>query len=306
MEELQCNIVVMKHSKPKVLRLNLVGSCSPDQPCDFSRSSSSCLKKSTDNNSTNSDKGGGGAPNVTPTSSPELDTYFTSTEVGTPSVSSSDPGTSPFFISDRNYEVKKDEVMESKHSTSSRSFNEHHHLSSSLANSGEKTQSNTAKALMEKLSKLELEAEDEYADYNMNVREIVPPMSRRNPPLGPAPLCSVCKNKAPVLGKPPRSFTYAELEVATGGFCEANFLAEGGFGSVHRGVLQDGQSVAVKQHKLASSQGDHEFCSEVEVLSCAQHRNVVTLIGFCVENRKRLLVYEYICNGSLDSHLYGM
>ena len=67
----------------------------------------------------------------------------------------------------------------------------------------------------------------------------------------------------------------------------------------------DGQVVAVKQHKLASSQGDIEFCSEVEVLSCAQHRNVVTLIGFCVEDGRRLLVYEYICNGSLDLHLFG-
>ncbi|QHN81873.1 Proline-rich receptor-like protein kinase [Arachis hypogaea] len=96
-----------------------------------------------------------------------------------------------------------------------------------------------------------------------------------------------------------------ELELATGGFSEANFLAEGGFGSIHRGVLPDGQVVAVKQHKLASSQGDLEFCSEVEVLSCAQHRNVVMLIGFCIEDKRRLLVYEYICNGSLDSHLYG-
>ncbi|XLR07198.1 hypothetical protein S83_035136, partial [Arachis hypogaea] len=98
---------------------------------------------------------------------------------------------------------------------------------------------------------------------------------------------------------------YAELELATGGFSEANFLAEGGFGSVHRGVLPDGQVIAVKQHKLASSQGDLEFCSEVEVLSCAQHRNVVMLIGFCIEDKRRILVYEYICNGSLDSHLYG-
>lgn len=50
---------------------------------------------------------------------------------------------------------------------------------------------------------------------------------------------------------------------------------------------------------------DQEFCSEVEVLSCAQHRNVVMLIGFCIEDGRRLLVYEYICHGSLDSHLYG-
>lgn len=129
-------------------------------------------------------------------------------------------------------------------------------------------------------------------------------LSRHVPP-GPPPLCSICQHKAPVFGKPPRRFAYAELELATGGFSQANFLAEGGFGSVHRGVLPDGQAVAVKQHKLASSQGDIEFCSEVEVLSCAQHRNVVMLIGYCIEDKRRLLVYEFICNGSLDAHLYG-
>jgi hypothetical protein len=127
----------------------------------------------------------------------------------------------------------------------------------------------------------------------------------RNAPHGPPPLCSICQHKAPAFGNPPRWFTFAELQLATGGFSQANFLAEGGFGSVHRGVLPDGQVVAVKQYKLASTQGDKEFCSEVEVLSCAQHRNVVMLIGFCVEDGRRLLVYEYICNGSLDSHLYG-
>lgn len=129
-------------------------------------------------------------------------------------------------------------------------------------------------------------------------------LSKHTPP-GPPPLCSICQHKAPVFGKPPRRFMYAELELATGGFSQANFLAEGGFGSVHRGVLPDGQAVAVKQHKLASSQGDVEFCSEVEVLSCAQHRNVVMLIGYCIEDKRRLLVYEFICNGSLDTHLYG-
>lgn len=129
-------------------------------------------------------------------------------------------------------------------------------------------------------------------------------LSRHAPP-GPPPLCSICQHKAPVFGKPPKRFSFAELELATGGFSQANFLAEGGFGSVYRGVLPDGQAVAVKQHKLASSQGDMEFCSEVEVLSCAQHRNVVMLIGYCVEDKRRLLVYEFVCNRSLDSHLYG-
>jgi hypothetical protein len=123
---------------------------------------------------------------------------------------------------------------------------------------------------------------------------------------GPPPLCSICQHTAPVFGNPPRRFSYAELELATAGFSPVNFLAKGGYGSVHRGILPHGQAVAVKQHKFASTQGDKEFCSEVEVLSCAQHRNVVMLIDYCVEgNVHRLLVYEFICNGSLDSHLYG-
>ncbi|KAF2301972.1 hypothetical protein GH714_031090 [Hevea brasiliensis] len=169
-------------------------------------------------------------------------------------------------------------------------------------------QESTTKALLEKFSKLDRQigATSDYRkdlDLSGNVREAAA-LSRNAPP-GPPPLCSICQHKAPVFGKPPRWFSYAELELATGGFSQANFLAEGGFGSVHRGVLPDGQAVAVKQHKLASSQGDLEFCSEVEVLSCAQHRNVVMLIGFCIEDKRRLLVYEYICNGSLDSHLYG-
>ncbi|XP_021722662.1 inactive protein kinase SELMODRAFT_444075-like [Chenopodium quinoa] len=121
----------------------------------------------------------------------------------------------------------------------------------------------------------------------------------------PPPLCSICQHKTPTFGKPPRRFTYEELEVATNGFSDDNLLAQGGFGIVYRGVLLDGQVVAVKQLKFVDSQGDTDFCREVRVLSCAQHRNVVLLIGFCVEGKKRLLVYEYICNHSLDFHLHG-
>ncbi|CAK9219586.1 unnamed protein product [Sphagnum troendelagicum] len=140
-------------------------------------------------------------------------------------------------------------------------------------------------------------------ERTLSIRKAVM-LSRQKLP-GPPPLCSICQHKAPVFGKPPQRYTYAELELATAGFAQANFLAEGGYGSVHRGILPDGQAVAVKQHKLASTQGDKEFCSEVEVLSCAQHRNVVMLNGYCVEGKRRLLVYEFICNSSLDSHLYG-
>jgi serine/threonine protein kinase len=127
---------------------------------------------------------------------------------------------------------------------------------------------------------------------------------KKQGPMAP-PLCTICKHKAPEFGKPVRKFTYTELSVATDSFNHHNYLAQGGYGSVYRGILPEGQLIAVKQHKIASSQGDHEFCAEVEVLSCAQHRNLVTLIGYCVENQRRLLVYEYVCNGSLDRHLSG-
>ncbi|XP_056164123.1 inactive protein kinase SELMODRAFT_444075-like [Syzygium oleosum] len=114
-------------------------------------------------------------------------------------------------------------------------------------------------------------------------------------------ICSICKNKRPKLGWK-RDFNYAELQTATEGFAPKNYLSEGGFGSVYRGVL-NGLKIAVKQHKSASFQGEKEFKSEVNVLSTARHENLVMLLGSCSEGNRRLLVYEYVCNGSLDQHL---
>ncbi|KAL7215591.1 hypothetical protein ACSBR1_027693 [Camellia fascicularis] len=128
-------------------------------------------------------------------------------------------------------------------------------------------------------------------------------LSIKQPPT-PPPLCSICKHNAPIFGKAPRRFSYEEMERATNGFSADKFLAEGGYGPVYRGVLPDGLVVAVKQHKMLSAQGASEFCSEVEVLSCAQHKNLVMLVGYCIET-EWLLVYEFACNGSLDKHLYG-
>nr|XP_025673139.1 inactive protein kinase SELMODRAFT_444075 isoform X2 [Arachis hypogaea] len=333
MEELHCNIVVMKQSQAKVLRLNLNGSQKKDleeaAPLHSKQDGKLGRQAKNKNDSLSSIKGAV----VTPTSSPDVGTPSTATEAGTSSVSSSDPGTSPFFVSEMNNgESKKEETIKRNEEVDASSDSDSEKLSLSSATlrfqpwikdlllckqssqcreegCHSKNQTSTARALMEKFSRLEREAEMEISshmnelDLSGNVREAIT-LSRNAPP-GPPPLCSICQHKAPVFGKPPRWFSYAELELATSGFSQANFLAEGGFGSVHRGVLPDGQVIAVKQHKLASSQGDVEFCSEVEVLSCAQHRNVVMLIGFCIENKRRLLVYEYICNGSLDTHLYG-
>ena len=122
----------------------------------------------------------------------------------------------------------------------------------------------------------------------------------------PPPLCSLCQHKAPAFGKPPIRFHYEELQEATSGFSELNFLAEGVFGLVHKGILKNGQVVAIKQLKFSGSQEDADFCKEVRMLNCAQHRNVVLLVGFCIQGKRRALVYEYICNNSLDFHLHGI
>ncbi|KAI3796885.1 hypothetical protein L1987_39572 [Smallanthus sonchifolius] len=128
-------------------------------------------------------------------------------------------------------------------------------------------------------------------------------LSLKEPPT-PPPLCSICKHSVPVFGRSPQRFSHEEIEKATDGFSTSNFLAEGGYGKVYRGVLSDGQVVAVKKRKMVSAQGAAEFCSEIEVLKCAQHKNLVMLIGYCIE-KEWLLVYEFACYGSLDKHLYG-
>ncbi|KAK9066187.1 hypothetical protein SSX86_013508 [Deinandra increscens subsp. villosa] len=291
MEELQCNIVTMKKSRPKIIRLNLNGT--PKKQPDANQSFQNLQK----------DKKSSMFPtqeHLTPTSSPEA---LTVTEHGNSSVSSSDQGSSPFFIPVTGVSHKYESLSQkdNRDLIDSGSDSESEHLSSSF--SSLRFQPRMVGMLTSSCQSPSLRTDVELTQYRGDVRDAV--SLSRNAPSCPPPLCSKCQHKAPVFGKPPRWFTYAELEVATRGFSKDSFLAEGGFGSVHRGLLPDGRAVAVKQHKLASSQGDQEFCSEVEVLSCAQHRNVVMLIGFCMEERRRLLVYEYVCNGSLDSHLYG-
>lgn len=112
----------------------------------------------------------------------------------------------------------------------------------------------------------------------------------------------MCKNRRPKASWK-RDFTFTELHEATEGFSDKNFLSEGGFGCVYKGKLKNGLKLAVKQHKDASCQGEKEFKSEVNVLSKARHENLVMLLGSCSEGNHRLLVYEYVCNGSLDQHL---
>ncbi|KAI3524712.1 hypothetical protein L1887_03375 [Cichorium endivia] len=311
-EELECNVVVMKKARPKVLRLNLVGSPTKDPEVPPSCQETPPDSSKEDESTWNTTK----VPNVTPISSPEHS--FTTTEHGTPSLSSSDLGFSPFLVSDHDWDTKKDGIRDSVSDSDSDSDNPSSSPSTSLCSSDEYSIEKSFKlpngkplinpitdALRLKFFEIDNRSEKSKSKSmsTKNLKNMIP-LTRHISPKSP-PLCSICQHKAPVFGKPPKWFGFGELEEATDGFSGANFLAEGGFGSVHRGVLKDGRMVAVKQHKIASSQGDNEFFSEVEVLSCAQHRNVVMLIGYCVEDGRRLLVYEYICYGSLDSHLYG-
>jgi serine/threonine protein kinase len=82
-------------------------------------------------------------------------------------------------------------------------------------------------------------------------------------------------------------------------------LCAGGFGHVYKGVLKGGDVVAIKRLGPARSQGEREFRSEVDIISSVRHRNVVRLRGCCSEGAKRLLVYDYLPKGSLDSHIFG-
>ncbi|KAG8368249.1 hypothetical protein BUALT_Bualt15G0025700 [Buddleja alternifolia] len=110
---------------------------------------------------------------------------------------------------------------------------------------------------------------------------------------------------AVALGFNQSSFTYDELAAATGGFAKANLLGQGGFGYVHKGVLPNGKEIAVKSLKSNSGQGEREFQAEVDIISRVHHRHLVSLVGYCIAGSKRLLVYEYVPNGTLEYHLHG-
>ncbi|XP_037424210.1 probable serine/threonine-protein kinase PBL7 isoform X2 [Triticum dicoccoides] len=101
------------------------------------------------------------------------------------------------------------------------------------------------------------------------------------------------------------SFTYEELNAATLGFPQDHFLGEGGFGKVYKGVL-DGNEVAIKILNPNGLQGNREFCTEVMVLSRMHHPNLVKLVGFCTDDDQRLLVYEYMPLGSLETHIFDL
>ncbi|KAG2322615.1 hypothetical protein Bca52824_015828 [Brassica carinata] len=106
------------------------------------------------------------------------------------------------------------------------------------------------------------------------------------------------------LGNSKALFSYQELVKATNGFSQENLLGEGGFGCVYKGVLPDGRVVAVKQLKVGGGQGDREFKAEVETLSRIHHRHLVAIVGHCISDDRRLLIYDFVSNDDLYFHLH--
>ncbi|KAJ4831696.1 hypothetical protein Tsubulata_033179 [Turnera subulata] len=98
-------------------------------------------------------------------------------------------------------------------------------------------------------------------------------------------------------------FELNTLREATGNFCNEYKLGQGGFGAVYKGKLREGREIAVKRLSSSSGQGLVELKTEVTLVARLLHRNLVRLLGFCLEEEEKLLVYEYLPNGSLDKVL---
>ncbi|XP_057424955.1 cysteine-rich receptor-like protein kinase 10 [Lotus japonicus] len=99
-------------------------------------------------------------------------------------------------------------------------------------------------------------------------------------------------------------FDFATVEAATNSFSDENKIGQGGFGVVYKGILPNGMEIAVKRLSVTSLQGAVEFRTEATLVAKLQHRNLTRLLGFCLEGREKMLIYEYIPNKSLDHFLF--
>ncbi|KAG6641552.1 hypothetical protein CIPAW_09G081600 [Carya illinoinensis] len=99
-------------------------------------------------------------------------------------------------------------------------------------------------------------------------------------------------------------FDIGTIKIATDNFSDTNELGKGGFGIVYKGELPNRQEIAVERLSKTSQQGDLEFKDEVKLVATLQHRNLVRLLGFCLEGKERLLIYEFVPNASVEKFIF--
>ncbi|KAF3640960.1 putative (E,E)-alpha-farnesene synthase-like [Capsicum annuum] len=99
-------------------------------------------------------------------------------------------------------------------------------------------------------------------------------------------------------------YDFSTIKAATTNFSNDNKLGQGGFGPVYKGELPTGTKIAVKRLSANSEQGDQEFKNEIKLVAKLQHRNLVRLLGFCLDGTEKILVYEFVKNASLDQFLF--
>ncbi|KAK4590143.1 hypothetical protein RGQ29_020620 [Quercus rubra] len=142
-----------------------------------------------------------------------------------------------------------------------------------------------------------------YSFFNVAYAASPPPpflASSPPPPPPPVPITAV----EGIESVDSLQFDFSTIRAATNNFSDANKLGKGGFGIVYMGKLSNGQQIAVKRLSRNSQQGDSEFKNEVLLVAKLQHRNLVRLLGFCLEGNERLLIYEFVPNRSLDYYIF--